>query len=140
MRVLAVVPSLYNTSPGQRFRIELWAPRLRAHGIDVDFAAFEDAALHDVLYQRGRSLDKVMQICRALGRRVSVLAAARQFDAVYLFREAAVLGPALLERWMGWRVPIVFDFDDAVFERYPSPTNGYLSLLKFPGKTASICR
>jgi glycosyltransferase involved in cell wall biosynthesis len=140
MRILAVVPSLYNTSPGQRFRIEQWAPRLRAHGIDVEFAPFEDAALHDVLHQPGRSVEKAMQIGRALARRVSVVAHARRFDAVYLFREAALLGPAVLERWMGRRLPVVFDFDDAIFERYRSPTNGYFSWLKFPGKTAATCR
>src|SRR5262245_49290874 len=140
MRVLAVVPSLINTSPGQRFRIEQWAPGLRAHGIDVDFAPFEDTALHDVLYDRGRSLEKAIQIGRALARRMSTLATARRFDAVYLFREAALLGPAVLERWIGRRLPVVFDFDDAIFERYRSPTNGYLSVLKFPGKTAAICR
>src|SRR5262249_53407571 len=77
MRVLAVVPSLYNTAPGQRFRMEQWAPRLRAHGIDVDFAPFEDLALHDLLYQRGRRLEKAIQIGRALARRVSVAADAR---------------------------------------------------------------
>ena len=37
-------------------------------------------------------------------------------------------------------MPMIFDFDDAVFVPYVSPSNGYLSLLKFPGKTAAICR
>ena len=35
---------------------------------------------------------------------------------------------------------IVFDFDDAVWIRYVSPANSYLSYLRFPGKTATICR
>ncbi|MBK9316901.1 MAG: glycosyltransferase family 4 protein [Acidobacteria bacterium] len=58
-----------------------------------------------------------------------------------MFREAALLGPAVIERVLGWtRVPVVFDFDDAVFVSYVSPSNGYLSKLKFPGKTAGVCR
>ena len=36
-------------------------------------------------------------------------------------------------------VPIVFDFDDAIFVSYKSPS-GYLSYLKFAKKTATICR
>src|SRR5262249_48331671 len=35
---------------------------------------------------------------------------------------------------------IVFDFDDAVFVSYRSPSNGYLSYLKFAGKTKEICK
>jgi glycosyltransferase involved in cell wall biosynthesis len=33
---------------------------------------------------------------------------------------------------------MIFDFDDAVFVAYRSPSNGYLSYLKFPGKTGTI--
>jgi len=35
---------------------------------------------------------------------------------------------------------MIFDFDDAVFIPYVSPSNGHLSRLKFPGKTRAICR
>jgi glycosyltransferase involved in cell wall biosynthesis len=34
----------------------------------------------------------------------------------------------------------VFDFDDAIFVSYRSPSNGYLSYLKFASKTKTICR
>jgi len=52
-----------------------------------------------------------------------------------------VLGPAILERRIPHLgVPIVFDFDDAIFVRYISPSNGLLSLLKCAGKTRTLCR
>ncbi len=64
-----------------------------------------------------------------------------QYDLVYLFREAAILGPPWFERRIARSgVPIVFDFDDAIFVSYKSPSNGYLSYLKFPSKTAEIVR
>jgi glycosyltransferase involved in cell wall biosynthesis len=46
----------------------------------------------------------------------------------------------LLERALAKRLPVVFDFDDAIYLRQPSLANGYFSLLKFPGKTRTICR
>jgi len=60
---------------------------------------------------------------------------------VYVFREAALFGPSIFERVVHrLKVPLVFDFDDAIFLRYRSPANGWLSLLKAPGKTRTICR
>ena len=141
MRVLALVPAQYDTSPGQRFRMEQWAPALAAEGIRVDFAPFEDTRLHDVLYRAGHIAAKASAVASAFWRRQNLLRRITDFDAVYVFREAALLGPALLERLIARSgVPMLFDFDDAVFEPYVSPANGYLSLLKCPGKTAATCR
>ena len=45
MRVLALMPALYDTSPGQRYRLEQWEPLLRERGVDITFASFEDEDL-----------------------------------------------------------------------------------------------
>ena len=141
MRVLAIVPSVYDTNPSQRFRIEQWEPWLRARGVEITFKPFESGELHAVLYKPGRVPEKLKLVAEALRRRAGEVRAARQYDAVYLLREAALLGPPLFERWLARTgVPFVFDFDDAVFVPYVSPSNGYLSYLKFPGKTRAICR
>jgi glycosyltransferase involved in cell wall biosynthesis len=74
-------------------------------------------------------------------RRRRELADVTGYDLIYLFREAALMGPPWFERTMARSgVPVIFDFDDAIFHSYKSPSNGYLSYLKFPGKTAEICR
>jgi glycosyltransferase involved in cell wall biosynthesis len=141
LRVLALVPSLYGTSPGQRFRMEQWAPRLAADGIDVEFSSFETPALRQVLYSSGNVSGKLAGTFRGFRTRVVDVGRASRYDLVYIFREAALLGPAVIERALAARhIPCVFDFDDAVFERYVSPSNGYLSYLKFPGKTRTVCR
>jgi glycosyltransferase involved in cell wall biosynthesis len=141
MRVLAVVPSLYNTSPGQRFRIEQWEPLLRERGVEITYAPFETEDLHSLLYTSGNLTRKVAHVSGAFSKRLSMLRSVRDFDVVYVFREAALLGPAIVERRI-YRsgVPMLFDFDDAVFVSYRSPSNGYLSYLKFAGKTGTICR
>ncbi|MEJ7623617.1 MAG: glycosyltransferase family 4 protein [Pyrinomonadaceae bacterium] len=140
MRVLAIVPSLYDTSPGQRFRIEQWEPLLREGGVEITYAPFETDELRRVLYQRGNVLSKVGAVSRGMARRRRELDDLKGFDLVYIFREAALLGPPWFERKIARSgVPVIFDFDDAVFFSYKSPSNGYLSYLKFPAKIAEIC-
>jgi glycosyltransferase involved in cell wall biosynthesis len=141
MRVLAVVPSVYDTSPGQRFRIEQWEPILRENGVEITYAPFDTAELRSVLYSGGNILAKAKGVLSSMKSRSSELNGLQNFDLVYVFREAALLGPPWFERKIARsRVPMIFDFDDAVFFSYKSPSNGYLSYLKFPAKTAEVCR
>ena len=92
MRVLAVVPSLYDTSPRQRFGIEQWEPILRGGGVEIEYAPFETDELRRVLYGRGNTLAKIGAVTRNLGRRRGELANLDGFDLFYIFREAALLG------------------------------------------------
>ena len=141
MRVLAVMPALYNTSPSQRYRLEQWEPILRERGVEITYAPFEDEELHAMVYKPGLMGQKVRLVTRGFGRRLSLVRKVKDYDLIYILREAALLGPPLFERLIHQqRVPIVFDFDDAVFVSYRSPSNGYLSYLKFATKTKTICR
>ena len=141
MRVLALVQAPYDTSPSQRYRLEQWEPLLRERGVEITYASFEDEALHALLYKRGMMGKKLQLVTRALGRRLSLVPKAKDYDLVYILREAALLGPPVFERLIAQSgVPIVFDFDDAIFVSYRSPSNGYLSYLKFASKTKTICR
>jgi glycosyltransferase involved in cell wall biosynthesis len=141
MKVLAIVPSIYDTSPGQRFRIEQWEPILRESGVEITYAPFETPELKSVLHTGGNVAGKVSSVLKNWRARSSDIGRASEFDLIYVFREAALLGPPHFERRLAKSgVPIVFDFDDAIFHLYRSPSNGYLSYLKFPAKTAEICR
>src|SRR5688500_2502397 len=141
MKVLAVVPSIYDTSPGQRFRLEQWEPLLKEKGVEITYSPFETEELRKILHQYGHTLIKIQAVTKNMNRRRKELKSVKDFDLVYVFREAALVGPAWFERKIARaRVAMIFDFDDAVFVAYKSPANGYLSYLKFPGKTAEICR
>lgn len=141
MRLLALVPSVFDTSPGQRYRIEQWEPILRKHGVEITYAPFESDELHALLYKPGNLGRKLSLVARRISRRFSLMRLIKDYDVVYVFREAALLGPPFFERWIHRSgVPMVFDFDDAVFVSYRSPTNGYLSYLKLASKTKTICR
>src|SRR5438128_2479294 len=123
MRLLAIVPSMYDTSPGQRFRIEQWEPLLRRRGVEIIYEPFENKELHGLLYQAGNMGRKLAHVSGGFARRLSLINSVRQYDAVYIFREAALLGPPVFERLIKReRVPVVFDFDDAIFVSYRSPS------------------
>jgi glycosyltransferase involved in cell wall biosynthesis len=141
LRVLAWVPQEVDTSPGQRYRIEQWDPSLREEGIEITYSPSTPARVTALLQQSGAVRPKAWGLTQAFSRRLREAWEASAFDLVYIFREGALFGPALAERLLSWNgIPFVFDFDDAVWVRYVSPANSYFSYLRFPGKTATLCR
>ncbi|MCT7972013.1 glycosyltransferase family 4 protein [Laspinema olomoucense] len=141
MKVLALMPALYDTSPGQRFRLEQWATYLEKDGFHFTFLPFEDETLHQVIYQPGQYIKKAQLMMQAFIRRLEFLTTTQKFDLVFIYREAAAIGPAVIERLVAQQgLPIIYDFDDPIWMSYRSPTNGFLSRLKWPSKTATICR
>ena len=140
-RVAALVPNVTGFSPGQRVRIEAWSDHLPDHGWSVDLYPFENAALHDVLYQPKRAGQKALRLTECYLRQIRRLRGLGHPDLIFIFQEAALIGPALLERWVSRSgIPIVYDLDDPRFIPYRSPNSGRASVLKFPGKTNTICR
>jgi len=130
-----------NTAPSQRFRLEQWRPHLREQGISVDLLPFVDSELMSRLYRPGGLVRKATGLARALWRRVAELGTVRQYDVVYVHRALCILGPAVLERVLPlFGKPVIFDFDDAIFLRHTTRANRHFGWLKFPGKTAAICR
>lgn len=141
MNVLVLSPAPYDTSPAMRFRFEQWSRYLDQANCCFTIASFEDDSLHRILNQPGRHVGKANLILRAFARRLALLPKLDQYDVVFLHREATILGPAFLERLIHARgIPIVYDFDDPIWMPYTSPTNGFLSRLKWPSKVAGICR
>jgi glycosyltransferase involved in cell wall biosynthesis len=140
VRVLAIVPYTPGRAPGQRYRIEQWARYLSAEGIDVEFAPFLPSSTMDILYRPGHLLAKAWGALAGYARRPRDVVRAGSFDVAFLYREATPLGPAWIERVLASRVPIVYDFDDAIYLRATSPANAWVRALKNPEKTASLCR
>ncbi len=138
--VLALVPYRLGTAGGQRTSIECWERPLREAGIRVDFATFESEALHRELHRQGRRAAKATAMAQAYWERLRLLRDVSAYDAVFVCREAALIGPEILERWLaGRRVPVIYWLDDPLFVRSPSHFNGWLNLLKCPAKIARIC-
>lgn len=140
IRALAVVPYPVGRVPGQRYRIEQWAPWMQHEGVDVDFSPFLSPRAMEVLYSAGHTWTKARETLRGYLRRLGGALRGGPYDVAYVYREAALLGPAWIETLIARRLPIVFDFDDAIYLPAASPANAWSLALKAPGKTAAICR
>lgn len=138
-RLAAIVPNVLGFSPGQRVRIETWAAHLEQAGWTVEFFPFEDDELHEILYSGGKALGKLSGLARCFVGQTSRVLAGFDADVILIYREASLVGPAILERLVKrHNTPIVFDLDDPIFIPYKSPANNWASLLKFSRKTYSL--
>lgn len=140
VRVLAIVPYATGRAPGQRYRIEQWAPHLSAEGLEIEFAPFLPSRTMDILYRPGHLLAKAWGALAGYARRPRDVFRAGSFDVAYVYREAAPLGPAWIERALASRVPLVYDFDDAIYLPATSAANAWVGALKRPSKTAALSR
>lgn len=139
--VCALVPYPADTTPSQRFRIEQWIPHLAAQGIRVDMFPFADESMLRLMPKPGRRVAKAMANMRRFIARFSNVMATRRYDVVLIHRAVCIPGPAILERFIAaLGPPIIYDFDDAIFVLHTTDANRRFAWLKFPGKTASICR
>ncbi len=134
-------PYPYGTAGGPRSGLELWEPVLNEVGIEFEYLVFESDRLNEILYLPGHTLAKATEMLRSYARTLGRAIAARDHDAVLVSREAALIGPAVIERIAarGGR-PLLYVLDDPHYVPYRSPSNGLLSYLKFFGKVKSLCR
>jgi glycosyltransferase involved in cell wall biosynthesis len=135
-----MVPYPAGQAPSQRFRIEQWMPHLRTLGIECDLAPFMDSELYEQLARPGDPGRKAAGLLRATTRRWRTLAETGVYDVVFLHREAMAFGPAVLERIIARRKPVVFDFDDAIWLRNENRVNPLAAWVKCPGKTRTIAK
>ena len=141
MRVLVLTPYPYGTTAGPRSSFELWERVLREADISLAYAVFETDHLHEILYQRGRVADKALEMGRAYAQFLPKVRNVGDYDAVLINREATLIGPALVERWVARQgKPLIYLLDDPLYIPYRSPSNGWLSYLKFFGKVETLCR
>lgn len=139
--VCALVPYPVDTTPGRRYRIEQWMPYLESEGISVELVPFVDERLMELLHKPGRRAAKAFANITRFLRRCADAIKTRRYDAVLIHRAASIGGPALLERLVAsFGRPLIYDFDDAIFKLHTTEASRRFGWLKFPGKTATICR
>lgn len=142
MKILFLAPYPQNQAPSQRFRFEQYLPVLSQQGHYWEFHGFLDSASWRILFVRGQALRKAVGVMEGFLRRSLLLARLHAFDAVFLHREAAPLGPPVFE-WIiakVWRKPLIYDFDDAIWLPDNIQEGRAMRWLKYRSKVALICR
>jgi glycosyltransferase involved in cell wall biosynthesis len=139
MKVLALVPYQLDFCAGQRFRIELWAKELAERGIQIEYLSFANDDLTTVLHQPGNVVKKGSMILSAFVRQLKNVLASDKPDLIFVYREAALIGPAVIEQIVRrWRVPIVYDLDEPLFIPLKSAANGNFTRLRFVSKVNKL--
>ncbi len=140
VRVLALTP-IPIEGAGCRFRIAQYVRYLEARGFDVTISPFYSSTYFAFVYQRGRWLKKSTHAVPLLWKRMRTLREIGNYDLVFLYREAVPAGPPVIERAIAKRgIPIVYDFDDAIFLPNVSEANQRISFLKKPERVAELLR
>ena len=125
-------------SPSQRYRFDQYLPFLADNGFDVDYSFLISEKDDAHFYAQGQYLQKAGILSRALWRRLQEVRKAKSYDLVFVQREAFMLGTSAFERKMAARCPLIFDFDDAIWQQVVSAGNKKLGFLKNANKTQDI--
>jgi hypothetical protein len=139
-KILYIVQHRLNRSPGQRYRCEQYISYLEAAGFECTYSpVISNQAEDDALYRSQSLLDKGLIFIRSLRRRIKDVIRARNYDIVFIYREAFPTGWILFEKLLKMSgAKIILDFDDAIWLPAISEVNKSLQWLKNPAKINRI--
>jgi glycosyltransferase involved in cell wall biosynthesis len=140
-KILFLVPYPIGHAPSQRFRVELFLPYLTAHEISYTVAPFLNEKTFTSLYQNSSVFEKGWGVIKGFFKRFcTVLFQLRQYDYVFVHREASPIGPPVFEFLVAkaFGKKMIYDFDDAIW--IPDLNNSYWNWLKAFWKVKWICR
>ncbi len=141
MKILFLIPYPLKESPSQRFRFEQYFKILQAAGHSFETQSFLVGTDWKDFLMKGNALGKTLTLFRGLTRRFLLLTRIHRFDLVFIHREAAPVGPPIIE-WVIAKVlskKIVFDFDDAIWLPDQADEPRWKSVIKWRRKIRAIC-
>lgn len=140
-KILFIVHHRLQRSPGQRFRFEQYLEALQNDGFEIEISNILSEKDDRIFYSSGNYLGKFWIMIKSFFHRMSDAQRCKQFDIVFVYREAFMLGTILFEGLFAQsRAKLIFDFDDSIWINDTSEGNKNLSWLKNPDKTRSIIK
>jgi glycosyltransferase involved in cell wall biosynthesis len=138
LRVLALA-TYPRLAASTRHRVLQYIDLLAEQGVDVDFRPFLSDRVFAGMYERANAFRTSTGILTGLARRLRDVASLSRYDVLFIQREAALIGPPLIEWHAHRRLPVVLDLDDSTYIERPSSVYGALArVLKWHSKTARM--
>ena len=138
-KILYIVPHRLNRSPGQRFRCEHFIPILTENGYSVTYSNLLTAWDDAYFYKKGAYFFKLFIVVKTFLKRLKDVCRAKNYDIVFVYREAFMLGTTMFERALKKRgAKLIYDFDDSIWLNDTSEGNQNLAWLKRTSKTNDI--
>jgi glycosyltransferase involved in cell wall biosynthesis len=134
-KILFIVDHRLNRSPSQRYRFEQYLPYFKEQGFDWELSEIITEKDDAIFYKSGNYVKKVFIILKSFVIRFKDLKRARDFDIIFIQREALLIGSSYFEKQFYKRTNVVFDFDDSIWLLDTSPENKKFEFLKNPDKT-----
>ena len=142
MEVLLLAPAPKDIAPGQRFRFEQFLLSANENNIYITLKPFLSARVRRLLHQKNHTFQKLTGISVGFLRRFSLLFTLYKYDCVFVYKEAAPIGPPIFE-WLiakVFRKKLIFDFDDSIWVKLSSDGNPFIANMKCSWKVKEICK
>ncbi len=138
-RILFIAHHRLDRSPGQRYRFEQYFNYLESKGLICELANIITEEDDKILYTSRNVLKKGLIAFNAYKSRYDNYKSVNDFDLIVLYREAILTRSILFEKLFAKSgVPMIFDFDDAIWVKDVSSVNQSLSWLKNENKIQKI--
>lgn len=141
MKIIVIAPYYFNSAPSQRYRIEQWVRNISEENVEFEFLLFCDKGLQDIIYSKGYCIKKAFLFLKCYLRMLMKIAFLKDCNYIYLHREISLIGLPLLEYLLILKsIPVIYDFDDAIYLPGKSQVNRFAGLFKCQWKIKYLCR
>lgn len=138
-KVLFLIHNRKDRSPGQRFRFEQYLDFLESNGYNCVLSPLLNEKDDKIFYGKGKIIHKVWIVLKGVFKRYGDIRRAKNFDIIFIFREAFFTGSYYFENKISKKgKKVIFDFDDAIWIDNVSNSNKSFAFLKDASKTSNI--
>ena len=138
-KILFLAHHRLNRAPGQRYRFEQFFNYLNQNNLNCELAHLLSEKDDIIMYQKGNYFKKFLIGFKAYFKRFLKILRVREYDLIVIFREVIPTRSIFFEKIVSkLEIPIIYDFDDAIWIKDVSYVNKKISFFKDEKKIEKI--